>query len=86
MPSLYLGKSCLDASFQDKFSATTKCIHCGGKAKIMFTLIEDGDKDYICDLYRTAGKKGKLWFHDAVSLATYACVDCLEATTIVNQA
>ena len=54
MPSLYLGKSCLDASFQDKFSATTKCIHCGGKAKIMFTLIEDGDKDYICDLYRTA--------------------------------
>ena len=86
MPSLFLGKSGLDASWQDKFKATEKCYKCKKQAKIMFTMIEETEEKYICDIHKTTGKEGGLWLHDACAVAVYLCPHCFEATTIVNQA
>ena len=86
MPEQYIGKSGLDVSFQEPFKATEKCYKCGKKAKIMFSLIEEEEKRYICDLHKTTGKEGGLWLHDACAVAVYLCPFCFEATAIVNQA
>ena len=83
---IYLGKTGLDATFQDSFPKKTKCYKCGKDAKIMFVAQEWDEKEYVCNLHRTTGKEGGLWFHDAVSVALYACSHCLEVTALANQA
>lgn len=81
------GKEGLDNSWQKKFPSTTKCKHCGGNARIAFTLIEDGENNNqkICDLHHNDGK-GDYWLHDAGAFAVYLCKDCLEASALYNQA
>jgi hypothetical protein len=86
MPKLYLGKRALSATWQEDFKPTEKCCRCGKKAKIMFTMIEEKEKEYVCGLYRTTGKKGSLWLHDAMACAAYLCPFCFEGTIIINQA
>ena len=76
-------------SFQDKFPKTTKCCRCGGKARLGFVAHEtEGTKGqrYVCHIYRTTGKKGGLWLHDAMTCAVYFCKKCLEPTALYNQA
>ena len=86
---IYLGKTGLDKTFQEDFPETVKCHKCGGEARIMLVGTERYPEDkgnFICDLHETTGKKGGLWFHDAVAVAVYACKECLEVTAEVNQA
>ena len=83
---IYLGKKGLKKTWQENFKPIIKCDKCGGKARVMFVGLENEEKNYICELHKTTGKEGGLWFHDAVAIAVYACQDCLEATASVNQA
>lgn len=83
---IYLGEKGLNKSWQDSFEKTIKCSKCSKKAKIMFVGFENVEKDFICDLYETTGKKGGLWLHDACAVAVYLCPNCLEPTTLINQA
>ncbi len=81
-----IGKEGLDLSYQGKFPKETECVHCKGKAKIAFTMIErfqENDK-YISGLYKN--KRNKLWLHDCCAVAVYFCEDCLEPTALANQA
>ena len=79
-------------TFQDEFPKTTKCCQCSGKAMLAFVAHEYNEKPtkkggkYVCDLYKTTGKKGGLWVHDAMVCAVYLCLDCLEPTALYNQA
>ena len=54
----------------------------------MFVAFEDSEKEYVCDLHENTGgkKNGKFWFHDAISVAVYACEDCLGVSALANQA
>lgn len=84
---VYLGKKGLSESWQEPFPEVVKCHKCKGKARIMFVGFEGmKQKEYIVNLHDTTGKKGGLWFHDAVSVAVYACRNCLEVTALANQA
>ena len=85
---IYLGETGLNKTWQLPFELTTKCVHCGGNAEIMMVgqEAEENKGEYACDLKETTGEKGGLWLHDACAIAVYLCRDCLEATTIINQA
>lgn len=84
---IYLGKTGLEHSWQELFKEIVDCKFCAvGKAKIMFVAYERDEKEYVCDLYKTTGEEGGLWFHDAISLASYLCPNCFEVTSLVNQA
>jgi len=82
----YLGKTGLDATFQDSFPPKTECYKCGKDAKIMFVAQEWDEEEYICNLHRTTGKEGGLWLHDACAIGSYLCPFCFEVTSIMNQA
>jgi len=96
---IYLGEKGLKKGWQEEFTKTTKCHKCKKEAKIMFVgceyvgnfddegkQISDKKEKFICDIHKTTGKKGGLWFHDAVAIAVYACPHCLEITALANQA
>ncbi len=83
---IYLGETGLEASWQEPFRKTIKCQNCGKIAKIMFVGFEEKEKEYVCNLRKTTGKKGGLWLHDACAIATYLCPHCFEVTTELNQA
>ena len=83
---IYLGSTGLDASHQEPFKNTTKCYKCGEKSKIMFVVMEFDEKEHVCELHKSTGKKGGLWAHDAVACASYLCPHCFEVTSILNQA
>lgn len=86
---IFIGKKGLKNTWQNPFEEAIKCPKCGGKAKIMFSGIEDYPQDkgnFICDLHKTTGKKGGLWLHDGCAVAVYLCSSCFEATALVNQA
>jgi hypothetical protein len=85
-----LGTKGLDASFQDAFDDTCKCIHCKkGEARIAFVAHEMNEKPnsgkYVCNLHDNEGKGG-FWLHDACAVAVYFCKECLMPTAIYNQA
>ena len=84
---VFYGESGLDKSWQADFPEIVKCCHCGGEARIMFVGQEYGAEgsECLCALHDNGGD-GDLWFHDAVSVACYACKDCLEITAKYNQA
>ena len=79
------GKDGLTQSHQGDFPETTECQKCGGNSRIGFTYFED-DEPYLCNMYDTTGKKGGLWLHDACAVAVYFCKDCLNVTSLYNQA
>jgi len=83
-----IGKGGLSYTFQAPFPETTKCVHCGGEARVAFVGHETGapeDGEAVCDL-RPNGGKGDYWPHDACAVAVYLCRDCLEPTALFNQA
>jgi len=91
-----IGETGLNKSWQKNFSKTTKCCYCKGEARIGFVAHEAMDADdkpivprthiqYITDLHENKGE-GNFWVHDCISVAIYFCRECLEATSIYNQA
>lgn len=95
---IYKGETGLAETWQMPFLHTIKCKKCGGKARILFTAIEndrdeendtfitESKKGFLCDLHETTGEKGGLWLHDACAVAVYLCQDCFEANAEINQA
>ena len=83
-----VGKSGLDKTFQDNFSATCKCDYCGGQARIAFVAHELDNKpnsgDAVCRLHDNGGK-GDFWVHDWGAWAVYMCRACAKATCLYNQ-
>ena len=76
-------------SWQEEFPKNVKCHKCGKKARIAFVAFETEEEHelklpYVCDLHKNG--KGGMWFHDATSVAVYACSSCLEVTALANQA
>jgi len=90
---VYLGKNGLDHTQQNSFRETTKCVYCGGEARIGFVGCEGdpGDPAYrekgerfVCDLHNNGGK-GDFWLHDCCAVAVYFCRECLNPTALYNQ-
>lgn len=80
------GKDGLPLSWQKDFPENTSCCRCGGVARIALTLKENADSpQYVCNLRHNNGK-GDYWLHDRGAFAIYLCRDCLEPTTLYNQA
>ena len=88
-----LGKKGMEKSWQARFPEETKCVHCGGEARIGFTAHEGIDEEvtyprdfiqFVYDLYENKGK-GNYWLHDCCSVAVYFCKDCLNTTSLHNQ-
>jgi len=84
----FLGEKGLSCTWQDKFPKTIKCHKCKGNCRIMFVAMEEGEKEYICNLHpNTAARKGgKFWPHDAIACAVYLCEKCFEPNALINQA
>ena len=82
-----LGKQGLSKSWQAEFPEETECCWCKGMARIGFVASEEIDpkEPAVCALHKNEGKGG-YWLHDLASFAIYLCKDCLEATTLYNQA
>ena len=75
-------------SWQSPFPKDTLCCRCGGKARLGFVAHEgigEMEKEFVCDVHKTTGKKGGLWLHDCCCVAVYFCLDCLEPTALYNQ-
>lgn len=101
MIKIYLGETGLNNSYQRPFPKETECVHCKKIARIAFVVCEQFDKsksieqqEFICNLHKNIHRKNieKLflgnssWLHDAGTFAIYMCKECLEATTLWNQA
>lgn len=86
--TVQLGRAGLKDSWQAPFPKTTKCVHCGGGARIGFVTKENqGEDSYVSDLRKNDPcGDGGLWPHDAVAVAVYFCKRCLEPTALYNQA
>ena len=74
-------------SWQEPFPEETDCIHCGGKARPMFTLKDDD----LCELHPNEGLGPHegfegCWPHDSTAVAVYLCKECCEPTALWNQA
>jgi len=92
-----LGKKGLKYTWQTPFKEKTKCVHCGGVARIGFVAHEALDPveryperkgrelRYVVDIHSNGGK-GKYWLHDVCAVAVYFCQDCLQPTAEYNQA
>ena len=85
---IFLGKDGLNASRQDPFPKTIKCHKCGGNCRPMFSVIEETEKEYVCNLHSNTGarKTGKFWPHDVIACAVYLCEKCFEPNAEINQA
>ncbi len=89
-----LGKDGLKKTWQDDFPETTKCCRCNGESRIAFVAHEGIDKDdtpiwprdnyqFVVDFHRD---DDGCWPHDCISVAVYFCKECLEPTSLYNQA
>lgn len=84
--NIYLGTKGLKQGWQDEFPETVKCNKCGGEARVMFVVSEDGtEKEAICNLHPNEGKGG-YWVHDYCAVAVYLCRDCFEINGLQDQA
>ena len=83
---IYRGEIGRERSWQEEFPKKVKCVHCKGKARIIFVGQEDGPGNNVCDMRDNKGKKGGFWLHDCCAIAVYLCQDCLESTSLINQA
>ena len=82
-----MGDKGLDKTFQKEFEKETKCVHCGGTARLAFVAHEKDNKgNYLCELYKNDPDGTGYWLHDACAVAVYLCKDCLEPTAKLNQA
>ena len=82
-----IGKEGLDATFQDSFTETVECVHCGSMARVGFVaheMNEERGAQYICDLHHNENEN--MWVHDACCVAVYFCTKCLNTTAVFNQA
>ena len=88
-----LGKDGLTKTWQDQFPETVQCCWCKGEARIGFVVhegLDDDDRDgssmsRVYCLHENEGAGG-FWPHDTVAVAGYFCKDCLETTSLYNQA
>jgi hypothetical protein len=88
-----IGEKGLFKTWQQIFPKTTKCCYCKGEARIGFVVHEAIDHDdrltkhtqFVCDLHENKGK-GNFWVHDCIAVAVYFCRECLETTSLYNQA
>lgn len=81
-----IGEKGLSLSWQQKFPKETKCVHCGKTARIGFVTKEtkkDGTNT-VSALHKN--KEDEMWPHDAIAVAVYFCKECLETTSLYNQA
>jgi hypothetical protein len=79
-----LGDKGLDEiTWQQPFPDEVKCIHCGAKARPVFTLSDD----QIPELHENdmGGEEG-FWPHDSTAVTVYFCRECAEPTALFNQA
>jgi len=84
-----LGEEGLTKSWQKEFPKETKCVHCGGEARVAFVAHEMGKTfkgPYVCEMYKNKPQDEELWMHDACAVAVYFCKKCLEPTALANQA
>lgn len=88
-----LGTKGLHKSYQEEFTETVPCVHCGGEARIAFVAHEFNDTnkpqsmdEMVTNLHPNDPDGEGCWVHDAASFATYLCKDCLEPTTKYTQA
>ncbi len=83
-----IGEKGLKNSWQQEFQPTTKCVHCGGTARIACVGYEGPkeDKEPIASLHKNEPKGEGYWVHDKCAIATYLCKKCLEPTSLYNQA
>ena len=83
---IHKGELGLGATWQQEFPKTTKCVYCGGEARVGFTAMERSETpgNYISDLYDN--KNHSMWLHDACAVSVYFCKECLQPTALYNQA
>lgn len=101
MMQIFLGRIGLRQSQQGPFPEETMCIHCKKQARIAFVALESFDKSkpvkdqkFVCRLHENIHRKGleglflgnEGWPHDCCAFATYICKECMECTTLWNQA
>jgi len=83
--TIEIGDKGLDNSHQQKFPKNVKCNHCGGDARIAFTLLENAPiGSAIADIHQN--RKNSMWLHDCSAFAVYLCKKCLKPTALYNQA
>ena len=72
------------ATFQDPFPEETDC-SCGHRMLPVLLLVDD--EGYLAG-HRPQLKAGEFWFHDAVAIAVYLCLDpaCGRMSALWNQA
>jgi hypothetical protein len=81
-----LGEAGLTKTFQDEFPPSTKCVHCGGVARIAFVAYESGEDDPPpCVFNLHQNRIHSAWLHDLCSVAVYFCMHCLEPTALYDQ-
>ena len=85
-----LGEKGLNKTWQWKFPKKTKCVYCGGVARIGFVAHEGLEETIlnrmcVCSLHENKGE-GKCWLHDCCAVAIYFCKECLNPTALYNQA
>lgn len=84
-----VGEPGLNNSWQAKFPKITNCVHCGGESRIGFVTQETHDSSeerLVCDLHENDPDGAGFWPHDAVAVAVYFCKQCLETSSLYNQA
>jgi len=84
-----IGRAGLTKTHQFNFLETTKCVYCGGEARIGFVAHEGLTKDVfegplVSSLHSNEGRGG-YWLHDFCAVAVYFCQECLEITALYNQ-
>ena len=92
-----LGKKGCKKTWQAEFPKTTKCCLCKGTARIGFVAYEGMDADdkaewprdyvqFVSDLHKNEYSEGGYWLHDCCAVAVYFCKECLNPTSLYNQA
>jgi hypothetical protein len=86
---IYKGKSGINQTYQDEFEENIPCKKCKGNARILFTAIENQNRDLNKNAIATIHenmKDGKYWVHDLIAVSVYLCEKCFEANAELNQA
>jgi len=84
-----LGEEGLNATWQDDFPETTKCVHCDGESRIGFVAFESphpNEGTSLADLHKNDPHGYGYWPHECVAVAVYFCKKCLNPTALYNQA
>lgn len=75
-------------SWQGPFPDVTECCRCGSPARIAISVSERLNPKDTSDrlLYKAhPNKEHAMWPHDAIAIAIYLCMECLEPTALFNQ-